>query len=76
MIELPRYPKGTRIYMVKNVIMRRKDGKDQYRVTLPKRLMDEIIGDEDNPFRVATAILTERVMWMIVSEGEEDEQEA
>ncbi|MFW9888901.1 MAG: hypothetical protein ACFFER_12005 [Candidatus Thorarchaeota archaeon] len=72
MIELPRYPKGTQIYMVKNMTMRRKDGKVQYRTTLPKRLMDEVVADKEFPFRVATTILTEKTMWLIVAEGEED----
>lgn len=74
-IRLPRHPKSTRIYEVKITSRVRPDGEVQYQTTPPKRLMDGIREDKDSPFRVATTILTEKTMWLIVSEVEEEEQD-
>ncbi|MFW9890473.1 MAG: hypothetical protein ACFFER_20045 [Candidatus Thorarchaeota archaeon] len=39
----------------------------------PKNLIDEVVAYKESPFRVAIIILTEKTMWLIVAEGEEDD---
>ncbi|MFQ5833746.1 MAG: hypothetical protein ACE5H4_13650 [Candidatus Thorarchaeota archaeon] len=71
-VRLPRHPKGTRIYQLKITKRTRRNGEPQYLTTPPKRLMEEIISDTEEPYRVGGFVIAKDLLWLIVADEEEE----
>ncbi|MFQ5833743.1 MAG: hypothetical protein ACE5H4_13635 [Candidatus Thorarchaeota archaeon] len=71
-IRLPRHPKCTRIYQLKITKRTRRDGEPQFLTTPPKRLMEEIMTDSEEPYRVGGFVIAKDLLWFIVADDEEE----